>query len=131
MATFGDRSKRILRTVDPRLVAVLSQVIKIYDFSVLCGFRSEATQEELFAQGRTKVHFPDSKHNSSPSKAVDIAPYPIDWNDSKRFIYLAGLMVGTAHKQGLTLRWGGNWDMDDVIIDDQNFDDLPHFEIWE
>jgi len=38
-------------------------------------------------------------------------------------------VLGTARAHGLNLLWGGNWDADQVIIDDQNFNDLGHFEI--
>ena len=31
---------------------------------------------------------------------------------------------------GLKIRWGGDWDMD-TQVKDNNFDDLPHFEIKE
>ena len=104
-------------------------VVVEYDISVTSGYRSHEEQQRLFDEGKTKVKPGYSKHNQNPSLAVDIAPYPVDWENAKRFIYAAGLMLGTARSLGVTLRWGGNWDMDQVIIDDQNFDDLPHFEI--
>lgn len=138
MPSFSARSQSILNTVDPRLQEICLRVIEHYDFTVLSGFRTKEEQDDLFAEGKTTLAWPKSKHNQNssgqsipPSRAVDVAPYPIDWNDSKRFIFMAGLMFQAAHDLGYKIRWGGNWDNDDVIIDDQNFDDLPHFELIE
>ncbi len=125
-----------LETCDPRLVECVRIVADIYEVRVLEGKRTWKRQAELFMEGRTKVKAGESNHNPPTegdvdwlSHAVDVVPYPIDWADAKRFVYLAGLMAATASSLGFTLRWGGNWDMDMVIIDDQNFDDLPHYEI--
>ena len=69
----------------------------------------------------------ESKHLDG--LAVDIAPHPIDWEDIKRFTYLAGIVVGIAHSMDIPIRWGGNWDRDNEILSDQKFDDCPHFEL--
>ena len=127
-----------LNTCDSRLQRIVRIVASKYDVRVLCGRRTWEEQAILLQQGKTKVGPGDSKHNPPTqgdidwlSLAVDIVPYPIDWKDSKRFVYLAGLMMATGWSMGIELRWGGNWDRDEVIIDDQSFDDLPHFEIWQ
>lgn len=127
-----------LETCDMRIQHCVHKVSAIYDIRVLEGRRSWARQRTLLMEGKTKVGPGKSKHNPPTdgdvdwlSLAVDVVPYPIIWTDSKRFIYLAGLMIATAKELGFTLRWGGNWNMDMVIIDDQKFDDLPHFEIYE
>ena len=124
-----------LNTCTPFIQSTVKIVAAQYDVRVICGRRSWDEQRRLLAEGKTKVGPGKSKHNSPIehdteflSRAVDIVPYPIDWRDSKRFVYLAGLMIATARMLGGELRWGGNWDRDQVIIDDQNFDDLPHFE---
>lgn len=36
------------------------------------GHRDEESQEEAFKAGATRLHFPDSKHNFLPSRAVDV-----------------------------------------------------------
>ena len=138
MPAFGQSSLERLETCDPRLQDVMHEVIKIYDVTILEGKRSWKRQRELLHQGKSKVQPGESKHTSPTegdvdwlSLAVDVAPYPIDWQDSKRFVYLAGIVMGIASGLGYTIRWGGNWDMDQVIIDDQSFDDLPHFELVE
>lgn len=110
------------------------EILKTYDHSILCGFRNKDAQEKAFDEGRTKVHFPFGKHNKKPSLAIDIAPYPIDWDNIKRFYHFAGFVEGTARrllKEGLILhevRWGGDWDSDHDFSD-QDFNDLVHFEL--
>jgi peptidoglycan L-alanyl-D-glutamate endopeptidase CwlK len=68
----------------------------------------------------------NSKHLTG--NAVDLAPYPIDWKNTKRFYHFAGIVLGVATEMGIRIRWGGDWDMDDDL-DDQSFMDLVHFEI--
>ena len=41
---------------------------------------------------------------------------------------LAGIMLSCAKHLGLELRWGGDWDSDSNTLD-QDFIDLPHFEL--
>ena len=132
MPSFSQRSKGRLATCVTPLQKVFEEVIKHWDCTILQGVRSKEEQNEYFRTGRSKVQWPNSKHNvlnpGDPSRAVDVAPYPIDWNDLKRFYYFAGFVKGIALSQGLKLRWGGDWDSD-TDIKDQNFNDLPHFEI--
>lgn len=135
MPSFGAESRAVLDTVRPELVKTLEIVVIEFDITALEGRRSWARQAELLRQNKTKVGPGESKHNPPEegdetwlSDAVDVAPYPIDWKDAKRFIYMAGLIIGVGRTLGHDIRWGGNWDEDQVIIDDQNFDDLPHFE---
>jgi len=130
MPSFGTASRAKLDTCDDKLQAICELVIEHYDFSVLEGNRSNERQEELFRQGKSKLRAGKSKHNQSPSKAIDVSPYPIDWNNSHRFYLLAGLMFQAAHDLGYTIRWGGDWDQD-WDHSDQTFFDLPHFELVE
>ena len=81
MPRFGKRSKERLKGVDAKLVNVLNELIKIMDVTIIEGLRSEKRQRELLAKGATKVKY--SKHMEG--KAVDVAPYPIDWKDRDRF----------------------------------------------
>lgn len=141
MPSFGGRSLRELATCCSEIVETLNIVIIEYDITVLEGRRSWARQQELLDQDppATTLKPGESKHNPPKlpdgtedkdwlSLAVDIAPHPIDWTDARRFIYMAGLVIGTGRALGYDFRWGGNWDEDQIILDDQNFDDLPHFE---
>ena len=124
MYKFGKRSRKRLKGVDARLVNVLNELIKIMDVTVIEGLRSAERQEELLKEGATKVKY--SKHMEG--KAVDICPYPIDWDDRDRFHYMGGMIRGIAKQLNLNVRWGGDWDSDGEVKDN-NFDDLVHIEI--
>lgn len=128
MPKFGKRSRSHLQTCDIRLIEVFEEVVKHFDCSVLCGHRGEEEQTEAYRTGRSQLKFPESKHNKLPAVAVDVAPYPIKWNDVDRFRYFAGFVQGIATSKGIKLRWGGDWDQD-TELKDNNFNDLPHFEI--
>ena len=130
MPRFGRRSKERLATCDNRLQDVFNEVIKHVDCSVLEGQRDEERQNKLFDEGKTKVRFPDGRHNDSPSRAVDVTPYPVDWADRERQTLFAGFVLGIAKSMGIKLRCGGDWDMD-FEVQDNRFDDFPHFEIKE
>ena len=124
MPKFGKRSKERLRGIDARLVSVLNELIKIMDVTIIEGLRSEQRQEKLLKEGSTKTKF--SKHITG--KAVDLAPYPIDWNDRDRFHYMGGMIRGIAKQLNVPVRWGGDWDSDGETKDNR-FDDLVHVEI--
>ena len=124
MFRFGKKSKERLKGVDARLVSVLNELIKIMDVTIIEGVRSSERQEELLKQGVSKVKY--SKHMEG--KAVDLAPYPIDWDDLERFYYMGGMIRGIGKELGINVRWGGDWDSDGNIRD-QSFNDLVHVEI--
>ena len=130
MPRFGKRSKKRLATCDDRLQDLFKKVIKYFDCTVIQGHRGEAEQNQAYDAGRGKLRYPDGKHNADPSKAVDVAPYPIDWSDRDRFHYFGGFVLGIASQMGLKIRWGGDLDRD-TQVKDNKFDDLPHFEIRE
>ena len=124
MPKFGKRSKERLRGIDARLVSVLNELVKIMDVTIIEGLRSEQRQEKLLKEGSTKTKF--SKHITG--KAVDLAPYPIDWKDRDRFHYMGGMIRGIAKQLNVPVRWGGDWDGDGETKDNR-FDDLVHVEI--
>jgi peptidoglycan L-alanyl-D-glutamate endopeptidase CwlK len=128
MPRFGSSSKKNLSEAHPDLVRLFEEVIKHYDCSVIEGHRPQSEQDAAYHSGKSKVQWPNSKHNSTPSMALDVVPYPIDWNDTKRFYYFGGFVKGVAAKLGLDIRWGGDWDSDNDFKD-QSFHDLPHFEL--
>lgn len=128
MPSFSARSRANLETCHEDLQRLFGEVIKHYDCTILCGHRGEEEQNEAFRQGRSQLQFPQSKHNSLPSIAVDVAPYPIDWDNRSRFYHFGGLVLGISIGMGIPIRWGGDWDMD-TDLNDQSFFDLPHFEL--
>ena len=126
MPRFSKRSAFNLLTCHKDLQTLFNEVIKTYDCTVTCGFRNRADQEKAFAEGNTKLRFPRSKHNTSPSRAVDVVPYPIDWNNIARFKEMAAIVKAVAKKlkaEGKIthdITWGGDW---------KTFKDYPHWEI--
>ncbi len=142
MPTFGTRSHERLMTCNVKLIAVFEEVVEQFDCSVLCGARSQDEQVRAFRRGLSHVMWPNSKHNvrtdvvtghraqylPMKSSAIDVAPYPIDWDDTIRFYHFAGYVLGVADRMDTPLRWGGDWDGDRQLRD-QNFFDLVHFEL--
>lgn len=133
MFKFGKRSLGNLEGVHPQLVQTLHDVmaLQFMDFAVIDGVRTVAEQRKLVDKGVSKIM--RSKHllqEDGYSHAVDIVPWPLKWTDYANFGRLAGLMFCIAEKNGLILRWGGDWDRDGQVIDTR-FLDLPHFEIYD
>jgi len=124
MYRFGKRSKARLKGVKPELVNVLNELVKIMDVTIIEGLRTEERQKELVASGASKTKY--SKHLEG--KAVDLAPYPIDWEDRDRFHYMGGMIRGIAKQLNVNVRWGGDWDSDGETKDN-GFDDLVHVEL--
>jgi len=116
------------------LQTLFYEVVRNFDCQVLEGFRNEVNQNEAFEKGNTQLKWPNGKHNSSPSMAVDVAPYPIDWQNVKRFYWFGGYVLGIAQrlkdegKMTYSVRFGGNWDKHNYISD-ENFIDLIHYEL--
>ena len=130
MPNFGSKSIQRLNTLDNGLKLVLKEAIKHIDFSILQGHRGNDEQDELYAEGKSQLKGGQSKHNTYPSQAVDIAPYPYPSNDEKglnQIYYLAGYIMGLAKQMGVSLRSGADWDMDNDVRDTK-FVDAFHFE---
>lgn len=117
-----------LNTCHADLQRLAHKVLEVHDCTVLTGFRGEHGQTTAFKTGRSKTEYPNSKHNRKPSEAIDLVPYPIDWEDEKRFYYFAGIVMAIAHSLNIKIRWGGDWDRDNNFKD-QTFNDLVHFEL--
>tara|TARA_Y100001963_G_C6453225_1_gene296786 strand:- start:101 stop:496 length:396 start_codon:yes stop_codon:yes gene_type:complete len=130
MPKFGKKSKKNLATCDEDLIALFKEVVKYFDCTVLEGHRGEKLQNKYFDEGKSKLRYPDGNHNNNPSTAVDVVPYPIDWDDRERMTYFAGFVKGVAYQMGIPIRWGGDWNNNNQLKDN-SFDDLPHFELRE
>ena len=111
------------------MVRVVKRAIQItsQDFLITCGVRTPAEQAKLYAQGRTtpgpKVTWTlKSNHfvqKSGYGHAVDLCPFPVDWNDRRKFHVIASAMKQAALAEGVKIVWGGDW----------GTPDLPHFEL--
>lgn len=132
MYVFGKASLLKYHTLNPYLQAILDEAIKVMDFTIVCGHRSNDEQHRLFNAGLSELDAGKSNHNSYPSFAVDIAPYyPTDgirWDDIEAMCMLYGIVQGIAHMKGINIRWGGDWNKNNDRRD-QNFDDVWHIEL--
>lgn len=117
---------RRLNSCHPLLQYLVTDVLKTDDVTVICGFRSEQQQDAAFRHGTSKLKWPMSKHNQTPSMAVDVVPYPIDWHNIERFKALAVVVkkcwaeLPEELRAGYELQWGGDW---------EHFKDMPHWEL--
>lgn len=114
-----------LQTADERLQLLFKKVSERIDINISCGHRTEEEQEAAFKGGFSKVHFPNSKHNSKPSLAVDCQPLTngtIEWNNISKFVNLAKIVKEEASKLGIEIVCGADW---------TKFRDLPHYELKE
>lgn len=120
MPTFSAKSKERLLTCHPDLQRLMNEVIKHVDIAVVCGHRSMEDQDKAVRGGFSRVNWPNSKHNKSPSLAVDICPWPSMWKSEVAFIALAGVVHECAARLGIKVVWGGSW---------KSFPDMPHWEL--
>ena len=110
MPKFGKRSKKRLEGLDSRLIDILDELIKYY------------------LDNKSKLDGYKKKSNHQTGRAVDLAPYPVDWKNTKRFYYMGGMIRGIAKERNIKIRWGGDWDSDGETKD-QTFMDLVHIEV--
>lgn len=138
MPKFGKRSQDNLSTAHEKLQTLFNAVIEEFDCTVICGYRSTEEQFELFKKGRERINgwwtivdkskvvtnidgnTKKSNHNYKPSRAVDVVPYPLDWNDTKSFIAMAEVVRRKAKELNIDIKWGGDF---------TSLKDYPHFEL--
>lgn len=156
--TLGQRSLSRLDGVHPDLVRVVHTAAAMAraeeDFSVLEGVRTVQQMYINYGKGRTAAQCKAkgvpaeyaqpgvakvtwlanpllSNHRRRADgfgRAVDLAPFPIDWNDHGRFDRLANLMFRAASIEGVAIRWGADWDRDGRARE-RGESDSPHFEL--
>jgi len=114
----GTRSLQNLSGVNPDMVAVVKKAIEIteVDFTVIEGIRNINRQRELVKAGKSTTL--NSRHLTG--HAVDMVPYPVDWEDIDRFELMAEAMKEAAEELDIPIVWGGDW---------ESFYDAPHFEL--
>lgn len=130
MPSFSNASFDRLCECDPRLQTVFLEVVKHFDCTVICGYRGKDDQDKAFDEGKSKIQWPNGRHNQNPSLAIDVVPSPIKWEDANQMRVFAGFVLGVATMMGVPLRWGGDWDRDWDVAENR-FNDFPHFEIKE
>lgn len=137
--TLGTRSLQRLEGVHPDLVRVIKRAAMLatpeQDFTVLEGVRSRDAMAANYGKGRTaaqclakgvpaacaqpslaKVTWLNDPYKSNHGvhadgfgHAVDLAPFPIDWKDLKRFKAMGALLKSAAQQEGVAVVYGGDW----------------------
>lgn len=148
---FGATSLKRLEGINPRLRKVVDRALEIAeeDFMVIEGLRTKEQAWANWGKGRTAAQCQaagvptkyaqpsaakvtwlknplNSKHISG--NAVDLAPWPLDWNDLKRFDKMASAMFKASAELQIPIRWGADWD-DDGVFREKGETDSPHFEL--
>jgi len=134
--SYGRTSSQYLITASLNLQLVFDEALArgLIDITVIEGRRAKARQNRLYRINRSKVVWPNSKHNVSKpddlAHAVDAAPYVNGKASDNYFhcIFLAGVVQCCGEKLSIPIRWGGNWDRDGEPVTDQDFQDLWHYE---
>lgn len=129
MGKFTIKENNLLKTCAWDLQRVLQEVIKYHKFTILHGHISEQEQTENYLNKITNTQWPDGRHNSYPSKAVDISPIiePVDWQKYiMEFYKLAAIVKFVAKSMNINIYWRG-----DEIESPKRMEDLIHFELLE
>lgn len=150
----GKRSLGNLEGVHPNLIKVVKLAIKKtkQDFMVVEGVRTQRRQWELYARGR---HVAELRAKGCPmdiiaqpmkpkvtwvthsnhmpkedgyGHAVDLVPYPVDWNHTEKFDAISDAMFAASEELGIPIRWGADWDRDGKPRE-RGETDSPHFEL--
>ncbi len=110
-----------LNTCHPELIRLMIEVEKVRDLVILCGFRNEVDQGKAFAQRRSRLRWPNSRHNSTPSQAVDAVPFPIPaWKDLHSFREFVDIVKEVAKKIDVAIVCGADF---------PKLVDMPHFQL--
>lgn len=132
MASFGVTSRTRLDECQLDLRRLMERVVEIRDISVICGIRGKDDQNRMFREGKSRLQWPDGKHNiqhpEELARAVDIVPWPEQYSDPMTMIHVAGIVMGVAAEMKIEIIWGGDWNRN-ANLRDQEFKDLWHFEL--
>lgn len=135
---WGQSSRTFLSQCAPELQVLWNRVIARadlpFDLKVTCGYRGEAEQNKVYAEKKSRLRFPLSKHNKSPSLGVDVSPFvsgqvKYDWPLYNQLAPIVkdewSKMTEEAKERGQTLPklvWGGDW---------AKFPDGPHWQLGD
>jgi peptidoglycan L-alanyl-D-glutamate endopeptidase CwlK len=112
---YGKRSLTNIAQCHPDLQKIAAELIKEMDVTVICGHRGKDAQNKALRDGTSKLPWPKSKHNSLPSRAMDVCPSPINWEKRAQFLEMRERMKKIAARLGIKVRFI-SWD-------------LPHIEL--
>lgn len=156
MYKYGAKSNRQRRSLHPLLQLIFLKVLLVHDHSLDQGGRTWGRQLYLYnaKPQRTKLKPPAGRHllRKDPtgmvktlcSFAVDTTPWiegrPLATNAKRfgpaqkaQFAWFLGIVATIGREvlegTGWRLRFGVNWDEDEVILTDQKFNDWFHVEM--
>jgi peptidoglycan LD-endopeptidase CwlK len=92
---------------------------------IVSGHRDRAAQDDCVRRKTSKVIWPNSPHNASPSLAMDIQGMRngalVQGKEAEDICkQIAEIVLKIATDKGISITWGGNF---------KNFKDLPHWEL--
>jgi len=123
-------SKERLVGVDPSLVLLIEESLKVspIDFGIpqYGGLRTAPEQNSLFKKGVSKCDGFKTKSNHQTGKAVDVYAFvngKASW-DTEHLALIAGVILATAFRLGIKIRWGGTFGSNEMKGWDR-----PHFEL--
>ena len=118
MPRFSRRSLSVLGTVHSDLQHLFACVVLCHDCNILPdgGLRTPERQLELYQAGASKTL--DSYHLTG--NAVDVAPWPIDFDDIDGFKRFAVYVHEMAETLDIEVQWGGSW---------ETFKDYCHWQL--
>jgi len=124
-AYYGDASRARLSTCHSDLQRLFKALAEDgWDIAIVCGHRTEEAQSEAYANQKSRLSWPHSRHNKSPSIAIDAAPWingAIPWDaDDSVWIQFAGIVMSKAAELNIDIIWGGLF---------RGLKDLNHFEL--
>lgn len=154
MPKFGKTSLTRLEQAHPILQELCNRVVEYFDITILCTHRTKPEQDAAFLSRASQKTWPQSKHNTLPSEAVDAAPWPIpdgwggltktapmardlEWKSRVKFYEMIAVFRVCWQQMredfpeladAFEIRFGADWDGDNDYRD-QTFDDLPHIEL--
>ena len=119
----SSRSRERLRGVNPELAGTVKRALELspIDFGVTEGIRSVERQKELVARGLSQTM--NSKHLTG--NAVDLVAYlsgRVCWEMSA-YDELADAMKQDAKETGVSIRWGGAWQVKDIRLHEGTMED--------
>lgn len=115
MNKFSEKSLKQLETCHKDLQLIANELIKELDVVILCGHRNEQDQTSAFINGFSKLQWPRSKHNRLPSEAIDIAPYPINFNNTEAFLDMCDRIERIAYDLNIKVRMGRDFSFRDLV----------------
>jgi len=120
MPELSQKSVEQLKTCVPELQQLFFEVVKDNDCIIIEGHRGEQKQHTAFITGNSKEDWPHGKHNSLPSKAVDVMPLPLNWGDAQGILAFADAVKKVAQELQIKVVYGGDW---------KKFPDRDHWEV--